>query len=179
MGGRGSAGGGTSTAIPVGGRQMSLEKFLSRQDIRRANDASIMDMGDNIKRTFERYAKEVDELSLSDKRKSEAVNELAKLSTQALKDAAKAVSPYVSGPARLTAAQKTGSAADRAAISRAQVDGYMKKLRQESANNAKANESKKLASALGDAQKRGALEVTVNGTTYRRKRRNSGTWRPV
>lgn len=177
MGARGSAG--LGNAAEPRGRQMSLARLLSQQDIRRANDASIMDMGDNIKRTFERYAEEVNGLNLTEARKAEAIQELAKLSTQALKDATKAVNPYVSGPARLTTAQRTGSAADRAASARANVDGYMQKIRQESASNTRSSESRSLASALGDAQKRGALEVTVNGRTYRRTRKNSSTWRPV
>lgn len=177
MGGRGSYG--MSNSAEPRGRGMSLAKFLSDQDINRANAASVMDMGDIIKRTFERYAEEVKGLDLSDTRKNEAINELAKLSTDALKDAAKAVNPYASGPARLTTAQKTGSAADKAAESRGKVDSYMQKLRQESAQNKRGAENRSLAAALGDATKRGELEVSVNGKTYRRKRKNSNTWRPV
>lgn len=180
MGGRGASGGGGRTtqteSVDVGGRRMSLASFLSNQDIRRANDASIMDMGDNIKRTFLRYAQEVNGLDLTDERKAEVVRELGNLSTQALMDAAKAVNPYTSGPARLTTAQRTGSAADRAAQARGRVDSYMKQVRDESAKNARARESRNLASALSAAQKDGRLEVTVGGKTYYRARRNSSTW---
>lgn len=176
MGGRGASGTLSATAEPRG-RGMSLARFLSQQDIDRANAASVIDIGDVIKRTFERYANEVSGLDLSDERKVEAVKELANLSTDALKDAAKAVNPYASGPARLTTAQKSGSAADRAAAARGKVDSYMNDLRRESTNNTRARENANLSSALSSAMKSGQLEVTVGGKTYYRSRRNSSTWR--
>ena len=53
MGGRGAASGLVSgTKLEYGGRSMSIFKFLNQDDIRRANDASITDMGDIIKRMF-------------------------------------------------------------------------------------------------------------------------------
>lgn len=156
---------------------MSLAGFLAKQDIYRANAASVMDMGDIISRTFERYAEEVNGLDLTDTRKAEAVKELARLSTDALKAAAKAVNPYVSGPARLTADQKSGIAADRSVAARGKVDSYMKDLRRESANNTSAREGRGLSSSLSAAMKEGKLEVTINGKTYYRTRKNSSTWR--
>lgn len=179
MGGRGASGGSGRAAetVEIGGRRMSLARFLSDQDIRRANDASFMDMGDNIKRTFIRYAQEVNGLDLSDDRKAEVIKELSNLSTQALKDAAKAVNPYTSGRSRLTTEQKTGSAADRAAASRGSVDSYMKSVRRESRKNTSERERRNLTSALQAATKSGQLEVTVGGRTYYRTRKNSSTWR--
>lgn len=81
--------------------------------------------------------------------------------------------------ARLTTAQKTGSAADRAARARGEMDSYMRKLRDQSNKTRKAAESKAFSNAFVSAQKSGALEVTVNGKTYRRANKRSGTWRPV
>lgn len=52
---------------------MSLARFLSQQDIDRANAASVTDMGDIIKRTFERNAAEINGLELSDAEKKDAV----------------------------------------------------------------------------------------------------------
>ena len=136
-------------------------------------------MGDIIKRTFERNAAEISGLELSDSEKKDAVQKMAELATTALKTAAGAVNPYSSGPARLTTAQKTGSAADRAAGARGAMDNYMRQLRDKSNANIKAAEKKAFTNAFAAAQKSGALEVTVNGKKYRRANKRSGTWRPV
>lgn len=179
MGGRGGAGGGLDTGEAGRGRGLSLSRFLAQQDIARANAASVTDMGDIIKRTFERNAAEINGLNLSDAEKKDAVKQMAALATTALKTAAGAVNPYASGPARLTTAQKTGSAADRAARARGEMDSYMRKLRDQSNKTRKAAENKSFSNAFVSAQKSGALEVTVNGKTYRRANKRSGTWRPV
>lgn len=178
MGGRGSSGGASGGAEP-NGRRMSIAGFLSKQDIDRANAASVTDIGDIIKRTFERMANEINGLSLSDSEKNAAIREMASLATKALRSSAGAVNPYASGVARLTTAQKTGSAADRAAKARGEMDSFMSKLRDKSSANKKAEEKKAFANAFAAAQKSGALEVTVNGKTYRRANKRSGTWRPV
>lgn len=178
MGGRGSSGG-VGTGQDGRGRGMSIARFLAQQDIDRANAASVTDMGDIIKRTFERNAVEINGLYLPDAEKKDAVKQMASLATNALKTAAQAVNPYASGPARLTTAQKNGSAADRAARARGEMDSYMRKLRDQSNKNKKAEENKALSNALVSAQKSGALEVTVNGKKYRRANRRSSTWRPV
>ena len=192
MGGRGGAGGGIGAGGPGRGRGMSLARFLSQQDIDRANAASVTDMGDIIRRTFERNAAEINGLELSDAEKKDAVKQMATLATTALKTAAGAVNPYASGPARLTTAQKTGSAADRAAKARGEMDSYIRRLRDQSSKNKKerlkremiaearkAAENKAFSNAFVAAQKSGALEVTVNGKKYRRANKRSGTWRPV
>lgn len=172
MGGRGGAGGAGKF-----GKEAGLG--LSKRDIERANAASITDMGDIINRTFERNIAEINGLSLSDNEKKDATTQMKNLATNALKTAAGAVNPYASGPARLTTAQKTGSAADRAARARGEMDSYMRKLRDQSNKTRKAAENKSFSNAFVSAQKSGALEVTVNGKTYRRANKRSGTWRPV
>lgn len=179
MGGRGGAGGGIGAGEPGRGRGMSLARFLSQQDIDRANAASVTDMGDIIRRTFERNVAKINGLEMSDAEKKNAVKQMATLATTALKTAAGAVNPYASGPARLTTAQKTGSAADRAARARGEMDSYMRKLRDQSSKNRKAAENKAFSNAFVTAQKSGALEVMVNGKKYRRANKRSGTWRPV
>ncbi len=172
MGGRGGAGGAGKFGKEVG-------LGLSKRDIERANAASITDMGDIINRTFERNIAEINGLSLSDNERKDAATQMKDLATNALKTAAGAVNPYASGPARLTTAQKNGSAADRAARARGEMDSYMRKLRDQSNKNRKAAENKSFSNAFVSAQKSGALEVTVNGKTYRRANKRSGTWRPV
>lgn len=74
MGGRGGAGGGIGAGESGRGRGMSLARFLSQQDINRANAASVTDMGDIIRRTFERNAAEINGLELSDAEKKNAVS---------------------------------------------------------------------------------------------------------
>ena len=172
MGGRGSAGGAGKFGKEAG-------VGLSKRDIERANAASIIDMGDIINRTFERNIAEINGLSLSDNEKKDATTKMKNLATNALKTAAGAVNPYSSGPARLTTAQKTGRAADRAAKARGEMDSFMQSVRSKSSKNKKAAENKAFSNAFVSAQKSGALEVTVNGKTYRRANRRSSTWRPV
>ena len=86
MGGRGGAGGGIGAGEFGRGRGMSLARFLSQQDINRANAASVTDMGDIIRRTFERNAAEINGLELSDAEKKDAVKQMATLATTALKN---------------------------------------------------------------------------------------------
>lgn len=167
MGGRGS---GSSRG---GGKAGGLDKNL----INRANAASVMDMGDIINRTYHRNIEEIGNLSLSSEEKAKAMADMRSLSNDALSQAAKAVNPYASGRSRLTSAQKSGSAADKAAIARGRVDSYMSGLRETSNRNKKATEAKTLTSALTSATSSGSLEVTVNGKTYYRANRRSKTWR--
>lgn len=74
MGGRGSAGGGLDAGQAR--RGMSLSRFLAQQDIARANAASVTDMGDIIRRTFERNAAEINGLNLPDAEKKAAVKQM-------------------------------------------------------------------------------------------------------
>ena len=136
-----------------------------------------MDMGDIINRTYSRNIEEIATLTLSSEEKAKAMADMRSLSNDALSQAAKAVNPYASGRSRLTSAQKSGSAADKAANARGKVDSYMSTLRETSSRNKRAAETKSLASALTSATSAGSLEVTVNGKTYYRANRRSKTWR--
>lgn len=176
MGGRGGAGGNDSGGAGRG-RETSLSGMISQRDVDRANAASVTDMGDIIKRTFERNAAEINGLELSESEKRFAVKKMAGLATDALKNAAQAVNPYASGRSRLTVEQKNGSAADRAANARGEMDWYMNELRDLSRSKHKDAESRALSNAFASATKQGAVEVTVNGTRYRRANKRSKTWR--
>lgn len=177
MGWRGAAGGLVSgTKLEYGGRSMSIFKFLNQDDIRRANDASITDMGDIIKRMFLSNSKEINNFELSSQEKKDAIDEMAKLSTAALKAAAAAVNPYVSGPARLTHGQRSGSLTGKAADVRGSIDSYMKELRNKSDKNVKARKERELASALTSAANSGKLEITVDGKRYYRKSKRGKYW---
>lgn len=68
-------------------------------------------------------------------------------------------------------------AADNTAQKRQNVNSFMKDVQKKSTANKKAAETKSLSSVLGSAMDRGALEVTFEGKTYYRARKNSKTWR--
>ncbi len=176
MGGRGA----TSSildSISLGGRRYSLTKWLSNQDIQRANEASFMvDMGNVIKRMFESGAKKIDKMELSNAEKKEAIRKLAELSTDALKDAAKDVNVYVSGPARLSSSQMSGKAADKALESRERIDRYVKELSKKSLANKKRNEERRLGAVLSEAEAQKKKEVSFGGKTYYRKSTRGSIW---
>lgn len=110
------------------------------------------------------------------KKKKDAIDEMAKLSTAALKASAAAVNPYVSGPARLTQGQRSGSLAGKAADARGSIDSYMKELRNKSDKNVKARKERELASALTSAANSGKLEIIVDGKRYYRKSKRGKYW---
>ena len=75
------------------------------------------------------------------------------------------------------AISKAEKAADNTAQKRQNVNSFMKDVQKKSTANKKAAETKSLSSVLGSAMDRGALEVTFEGKTYYRARKNSKTWR--
>ena len=56
-------------------------------------------------------------------------------------------------------------------------DSYMNSLKDKAKKAQKQKETNTLSSALKNAMSSGKLEVTVNGKTYYRTRKNSATWR--
>lgn len=180
MGGRGASAGTGGT----GGRNAKMGDFFTpRNDdsldsakIRRANSASVMDMGDIVNRTYERDKAEVQTLNLSDSEKKDAVSELKRLSNNALDSASKAISPFASGRSRLSSSQISGSAADKAASDRAKVDNYMDSLRRRSRENGKKTASANLVQQLRTATAEGKTEIYVNGKRYYRKSKRGSNW---
>lgn len=180
FGGRGASAGTT------GGRKAKLGDFfkpkandtdsLDSEKIKRANSASVMDIGDIINRTYQRGKEEISTMEFSDAEKKDAVSKLKELSNNALDSAAKAVNPYVSGRSRLTRSQMTGSAADKASSDRGKIDSYMNSLRQRSKENAKKKANVSLAQQLQRAQAEGRMEITINGKRYYRKSKRGSNW---
>ncbi len=163
---------GNTTAI---GRGMSIETFLKNfgQEnadlIRAANAASLFDMGDSIYSELKRNIEEINKFDLTDDEKQKAIKEQQDLAKRALELQAKAVNPYVSGPARLTTAQKTGSATDRVAEKRAEITEHMQTLREKSEKNRREQENKRIFEAAKKAIENKQLQFTINGKTYTRK----------
>lgn len=172
MGGRGGSSGLSANGekLEVGGRKYSLENFLKQQDINHANSASLFDAGDATKREFIKNANEINKMYFDDSEKQQYVKKLAEMTTSQLKAEAKAVNPYVSGPARFNK-QQVSSNADRAAGERAKVNSYMNDLRKKSQGNYKSYRDKQLVNAMKKAESEGRKEFTFDGVTYKKKRK--------
>ena len=152
---------------------------LSKQLIERANNSSfIYDAGTSINDTYNRYAKEISEMPLTNSEKKQEISTLHTLSENALRMQARSVGAEVAGPARYNV-QRGINAANRASEARQAVENHVTRLRERVAQQKRESERNALSTALKNADKTGALSVTVNGVTYRRARRNSKTWRPV
>lgn len=151
-------------------------KSLDSTLVRRSNDFSLFDAGDTTKREYEANVQKIQQSNLTQQEKAAALDKLHELTTEQLKAQTKVANPYVSGPARFNQNQ-VQKAADNTAQKRQNVNSFMKDVQKKSTANKKAAETKSLSSVLGSAMDRGALEVTFEGKTYYRARKNSKTWR--
>lgn len=167
MGGRGA-----SSGVSKGGAP-SLDNNL----IRRANAASFaVDAGDATKREYTRNVETIKGLGFDENETKAAYKELHRLTTEQLRAESQSVSPYTSGVARFNRAQVQKNA-QKAVDKRAAVNSYMNSLKDKAKKAQKQKETNTLSSALKSAMSSGKLEVTVNGKTYYRTRKNSATWR--
>ena len=64
-------------------------------------------------------------------------------------------------------------AGNKAANARQDVSNFMNELKREQTRKARERENKALTTAMKNALESGALEFTVNGTTWRRKTRRA------
>lgn len=166
-----TARGGAGDENPRGNTRPEFDKDL----IRRANGAgTFVDYGDAGVREFNRLADEIDTMDLDTEEKKEYINHLHNLMTAQLEAESKAISPYSAGvgPARFNRTQMD-RANNKAAKARQDVQQYMDGLRAEQRRKKARREDDELINAARNALKSGALEFTVNGTTWRRKTRRS------
>lgn len=143
--------------------------------IRRANGAgTFVDYGDAGARQYKRMTDEIDGMDLTSAEKQENYAKAHALITAQLEAESKSFSPYSAGvgPARFDR-QKMRTAEDRAVKARAEVSAFMDGLRREQTRKAREKERQALTDAMKKALDTGALEFTVNGTTWRRKSRRS------
>ena len=148
---------------------------LDAELIRRANAAgTFVDYGDAGVRQYNRMIDEINGMDLTAEEKRDAITRAHALMTAQLEAESKSFSPYSAGvgPARFDK-QKMQRAADKAAGARAEVSAFMQGLRQEQTRKVRAREQQALTDAMKQAIESGALEFTVNGTTWRRKTRRS------
>lgn len=175
-GASGWGGGGSGAGGAKGRREEYAAKELDKTLIRRADDFSLFDAGSATSREYSANVKKIQESSLSSDDKKAALEKLHSLTMEQLKSQTKVANPYVSGPARFNENQ-VRKAADATVAKRQNVNSFMKDVQKKSTANKKAAETKSLSATLSAAMESGSLEVSFNGKTYYRKRKNSSTWR--
>ena len=165
MGKRGSSSGFTNGGAPK----------LDPELIRRANGVgTFVDYGDAGVRQYDKMVEEINGMELSAEEKRQAITKAHALMTAQLEAESKSFSPYSAGvgPARFDR-QKMQRASDKAADARGEVTAFMTGLRQEQARKVRERERQALTDAMKKAIETGALEFTINGTTWRRKTRRA------
>lgn len=147
--------------------------------IRRANAASFaFDSGSAVQRQFERDVNEIRSFDLSEKEQADAISKLRSLTESQLKAEASAVSPMVSGRARLNVAQVNRNA-DKAVDARQKTNAFMDDLRKSDKAKRKTKEAKSFNDAFVAAYNSGVLEFSYGGSTYRRSSTRSKTFTKV
>ena len=170
----GSGGGGLGTNNNESNNAPALDRDL----INRANAAgTFVDYGDAGVRQYNGHIEEINEMDMTAEEKTQAINKLHSLMTNQLEAESKALSPYSMGvgPARFDR-NKMLKAEDKAANARAEVSAFMNGLKRTQERKAREREQKTLTDAMLNALNTGALEFTVNGTTWRRKSRRGKTF---
>lgn len=140
--------------------------------ISRANDASVMNLGDAVNRTYLKNVEEVRSMNISEDEKANAIKKIKELSEKELKYRSLAVNPYVSGPAVLTNDQMSTESADKAVAISNELEGYMKQLRRQSGKNAVEQRNKSILSILKEAETKGEKVVKIDGKTYYKLNKN-------
>ena len=183
MGCHSRASGGEAGKFGTNGRNASTSSSngapaLDRDLINRANAAgTFVDYGNAGVRQYNKHIDEINGMDMTADERTTAINELHSLMTAQLEAESKALSPYSMGvgPARFDR-NKMLKAEDKAANARAKVSGFMNDLKRTQERKAREREQKVLTDAMLNALNTGALEFTVNGTTWRRKSRRGKTF---
>lgn len=143
--------------------------------IRRANEASLSDMGDIINREYIKSIELVDRLELPTHTKMKAFSELRVMYSKELILQSKVVNPYVSGVARLTSEQQSGKYVDSVADQNAKIRSYIYSLQHQSEKNKISAKNERIVTAIREADSKGEKQVTVEGVTYYKARKNWST----
>lgn len=147
--------------------------------IRRANEASLTDMGDIINREYMKSIESVNEMNLSIHTKMKAFSELNVMYSKELILQAKSVNPYVSGAARLTPEQQSGEYVDLVAGQNAKIRSYINSLKAQSDKNKISAKNERVITAIKEADSKGLKQVTVEGVTYYKARKSWSTAPPT
>ncbi len=170
-GGSGGGGGGISA-------QQNNAPELDRELIRKANEAgTFVDYGDATSRQYSKNADEIKNMDMTDDERESAYAELHTLTENQLKAEAQARGAYAAGvgPARIDR-QTIQRNKSKALSASDDVRSFMDGLRRSQEKKSKEREQKALSDAMMNALNTGALEFTVNGTTWRRKSRRGKTF---
>lgn len=151
---------------------------LDRELIRRANDAgTFVDYGDATNRQYNKNVDEIKDMDMTADERKAAYSQLHTLTENQLKAESEARGAYAAGmgPARFNrqAIQRNQS---KALSANDEVRSFMDGLRRSQEKKAKEREQKALTDAMLNALNTGALEFTINGTTWRRKSRRGKTF---
>lgn len=174
-----------SSAMSAGGNptvtERSNTRSLDNNLIRRANEASVTDIGDATKRQYQRNLDDIAEYTyLSDSERENALSKLYDLTTKQLEAEARTENPYATGRgvARFDR-QLARARGDDAVYARVKVEEHMREVRGLNLSNQRKAHQQAIATAAKNALESKALEYTVNGVTYRRKSTRSKTFERV
>ena len=156
------------------------KKELDKAKISRANaqGSNFYDAGSAIARTYDREYDEIGTLNLSDDEKNAARDKIYEYSAAELEARQKYFDVYTVGPARKVAG--SDKAFDKSMNIAGEHSTYMNSLRDKSSKNTRRQNEKKFDEAfkaeVSKAAETGAREITVNGETYFRRTKSSGSW---
>ncbi len=156
------------------------KKELDKAKISKANaqGSNFYDAGSAIARTYDREYDEIGTLNLSDDEKNAARDKIYEYSAAELEARQKYFDVYTVGPARKVAG--SDKAFDKSMNIAGEHSTYMNSLRDKSSKNTRRQNEKKFDEAfkaeVSKAAETGAREITVNGETYFRRTKSSGSW---
>ena len=156
------------------------KKELDKAKISRANaqGSNFYDAGSAIARTYDREYDEIGTLNLSDDEKNAARDKIYEYSAAELEARQKYFDVYTVGPARKVAG--SDKAFDKSMNIAGEHSTYMNSLRDKSSKNTRRQNEKNFYEAFkaeaSKAAETGAREITVNGETYFRRTKSSGSW---
>ena len=156
------------------------KKELDKAKISKANaqGSNFYDAGSAIARTYDREYDEIGTLNLSDDEKNAARDKIYEYSAAELEARQKYFDVYTVGPARKVAG--SDKAFDKSMNIAGEHSTYMNSLRDKSSKNTRRQSEKNFDEAfkaeVSKAAETGAREITVNGETYFRRTKSSGSW---
>lgn len=141
--------------------------------IRQANAVSLTDMGDIINRSFLNHIDIINRLNLSAEIKEEALQHTTAMYNEQLSLQTGAVNPYVSGVARVVNGSQ--EKAELVAQKQADINLYIQNLQKQSEKNNISDKQNRIVTTLREATKNGDKQVTIDGVTYYKGRKNWST----
>lgn len=144
--------------------------------IRQANAVSLTDMGDIINRSFLKHVDVINGLNLSVEIKEEALQHITAMYNEQLTLQTGAVNPYVSGVAKIVNGSQEKS--ELVAQKQADINSYIQNLQKQSEKNNISDKQNRIVTTLREATKNGDKQVTIDGVTYYKGRKNWSTEPP-